>query len=228
MKKYLIILSLFLFISTVSVAHAATSVTINCDPTVSAGCTPSGDGKITYIPLEPLPCPNGACDQSGTNFPSFVSTVFKVLIGFGGLFAVVMIVIAGIGYMLSESALDISKAKSRAQAALWGLLLLAASWLILFTINPKLLEFNLTSINNLNKSSGTTGTANNLTPAQLQELQRTYRGEITELDTTSGQTFNDQEAQFRRRCEARGGKEEILGSDGFRSTYGCNIPTYMP
>ncbi len=114
-------------------------------------------GQITYTPLEPLPCPNGPCDQSGTNFPAFVSTIFKVLIGFGGLFAVVMIVIAGIGYMLSESALDISKAKSRAQAALWGLLLLAASWLILFTINPKLLTFDLTSVNNLNKSSGTTG-----------------------------------------------------------------------
>ena len=113
-------------------------------------------GQMEYIPLEPLPCPNGPCDQSGTNFPSFVSTIFKVLIGFGGLFAVVMIVIAGIGYMLSESALDISKAKSRAQAALWGLLLLAASWLILFTINPKLLTFDLTSVNNLNKSSGTT------------------------------------------------------------------------
>lgn len=114
-------------------------------------------GQITYTPLEPLPCPNGTCDQSGTNFPSFVSTIFKVLIGFGGLFAVVMIVIAGIGYMLSESALDISKAKSRAQAALWGLLLLAGSWLILNTINPKLLEFNLSSIGKLNTSSGTTG-----------------------------------------------------------------------
>lgn len=120
-------------------------------------------GKITYVPLEPLPCPNGACDQSGTNFPSFVSTIFKVLIGFGGLFAVVMIVIAGIGYMLSESALDTSKAKSRAQAALWGLLLLAGSWLILNTINPKLLEFNLSSIGKLNTSSGTTGTTNNNT-----------------------------------------------------------------
>ncbi len=113
-------------------------------------------GQMTYIPLEPLPCPSGPCDQSGTNFPAFVSTIFKVLIGFGGLFAVVMIVIAGIGYMLSESALDTSKAKARAQAALWGLLLLAVSWLILWTINPKLLEFNLTSINNLSKPSGTT------------------------------------------------------------------------
>src|SRR3990167_1387254 len=117
-------------------------------------------GKGTYTPLEPLPCPNGSCDQSGTDFPAFVSTVFKVLIGFGGLFAVVMIVIAGIGYMLSESALDTSKAKSRAQAALWGLLLLAVSWLILWTINPNLLKFDVTSVGKLNTSSGTTGTPN--------------------------------------------------------------------
>lgn len=184
-------------------------------------------GQITYVPLEPLPCPNGACDQSGTNFPSFVSTVFKVLIGFGGLFAVVMIVIAGIGYMLSESALDISKAKSRAQAALWGLLLLAGSWLILNTINPKLLEFNLTSVSNLNKSSGTTNNTGNLTPAQLQELQRT-NSETIKIDMTSGQAANDEEARFRRQCEARGGSIKTLGSDGYNSVYECQTPNYTP
>ncbi len=146
-------------------------------------------GKITYIPLEPLPCPNGTCDQSGTYFPSFISTVFKVLIGFGGLFAVVMIVIAGIGYMLSESAIDISKAKSRAQAALWGLLLLAGSWLILNTINPKLLEFNLSSIGKLNKSSGTTGSINNnvSTPntQEINDLLKNCRG-VVRADPTTG------------------------------------------
>ena len=135
MRKFLFIVVVFVSLS--GVAYAAA-------------------GDITYTPIEPLPCPNGTCDQPGTNFPAFVSTIFKVLIGFGGLFAVVMIVIAGIGYMLSESAIDTSKAKARAQAALWGLLLLAASWLILNTINPKLLEFNLSSIGNLGKPSGTT------------------------------------------------------------------------
>ena len=54
-----------------------------------------------------------------------------------------MLVVAGIGYMVSEAAVDIQKAKDRAVAALWGLLLLTGCWLILYTINPDLLKFNL-------------------------------------------------------------------------------------
>ncbi len=109
------------------------------------------NGVCTYTPLEPLPCPPGSLDcQTGTvNFPGFLNLVFKLAITLGGLFAVVMLVVAGIGYMLSESGGDISKAKERAKAALWGLLLLTTSWLILSAVNPKLLEFNLTSLGTL-------------------------------------------------------------------------------
>ncbi len=99
-------------------------------------------GTCTYTPLEPLPT-GDASAQNGKNFPAFVSGLFRVLLSFGALFAVVMLVVAGIGYMLSESALDIDKAKDRAKAALWGLLLLAGSWLILNTINPDLLKFQI-------------------------------------------------------------------------------------
>src|SRR3989344_127644 len=173
MRKFLFIVVVFVSLS--GVAYAAA-------------------GDITYTPLEPLPCPNGPCDQSGTNFPAFVSTVFKVLIGFGGLFAVVMIVIAGIGYMLSESALDTSKAKSRAQAALWGLLLLAVSWLILWTINPNLLKFDLTSIGKLNKPSGTTGATDNIDRSTPNDRDRAWcesRG-YAYYKNSSGQWVFDQ------------------------------------
>lgn len=115
-------------------------------------------GTCTYLPLEPLPGGVGA--QNGRDFPAFVAGLFRVLITFGGLFAVVMLTIAGIGYMLSESALDIEKAKDRAKAALWGLLLLMGSWLILNTINPNLLNFNLfnTDLNNSQLGNGSAGT----------------------------------------------------------------------
>ncbi len=111
-------------------------------------------GVCTYTPLEPLPCPPGTANcQSGTvNFPLFLSNLFRLLISVGGLFAVVMLVVAGIGYMISEGAGDIDKAKSRAKAALWGLLLLTSCWLILNTINPNLLKFDLTSLGQLGKT----------------------------------------------------------------------------
>lgn len=99
-------------------------------------------GTCYYTPLEPLPTGDTGA-QDGTNFPKFVSGLFRVLITLGGLFAVVMLVVAGIGYMISESGVDIEKAKDRAKAALWGLLLLTMSWLILYTINPQLLNFKL-------------------------------------------------------------------------------------
>ncbi len=104
-------------------------------------------GTITYTPLEPLPCPENIPEcQSGTvQFNTYLSSIFRLLITVGGLLAVVMLVFAGISYMVSESAGNVSKAKSRAKAALWGLLLLASSWLILNAINPKLLVFDLTS-----------------------------------------------------------------------------------
>ncbi len=123
MKKTLLVLILFL--SLYWVASAATV------------------GQLSYTPLEPLSvwdAKAGAYDD----FAKYINTVFKLLITLGALFAVVMLVVAGIGYMVSEAAIDIEKAKQRAKAALWGLLLLTGSWLILNTINPNLLNFNLT------------------------------------------------------------------------------------
>ncbi len=119
------------------------------------------NGVGTYTALEPLPCPPGVPNcQSGTvNFPNFLSNLFRLLISVGGLFAVVMLVVAGIGYMISEAAGDIDKAKSRAKAALWGLLLLTSCWLILNTINPDLLKFDLTSLGKLGKTAPNSTTA---------------------------------------------------------------------
>ncbi len=102
----------------------------------TGGCTA---GVCTYVPLEPLPGVN----QTGINFSAFVSGMFRLLITLGALFAVLMMVIAGIGYMIAESGVSINQAKTRMWAALYGLLLLTACWLILYTINPNLLRFDL-------------------------------------------------------------------------------------
>jgi hypothetical protein len=158
MKKILLALICLSLLSSASLALAQTTF--------------DATGKATYTPLEPLPGVQSDA-QSGNNFPAFVSSIFKIFITFGALFAVVMLVIAGIGYMVSESAVDISKAKDRAKAALWGLVLLTACYLILNTINPNLLQFNtlLNSINVLKTPSGVspqTSVRNNAPPTQQQ------------------------------------------------------------
>ncbi len=143
-------------------------------------------GQLTYVPLEPLPCVDqngntatpGSCQTGDNNtFPAYLSGMFKILLSLGGLFAVVMLVVAGISYMLSESSGGISKAKDRAKSALWGLLLLASCWLILYIINPSLLRFDI-----FTKDLGTESQAalqaqnnqSNTTPssAQINEAQQ--------------------------------------------------------
>jgi len=131
----------------VDIAHAQTA----------GGCQ---NGVCTYVPLEPLPGVN----QTGLNFSTYVSGMFRLFITLGALFAVLMIVLAGISYMTSSSPLDLSKAKDRMWAALYGLLLLVACWLILYTINPNLLRFDLftqtlntTAQKNTAPASGGTG-----------------------------------------------------------------------
>ena len=142
MIKKLLLTLLFLLAASpffvVDIAHAQTA----------GGCQ---NGVCTYVPLEPLPCPSGMsaseCQkvQSGApgSFPQYVSFMFRLFISLGALFAVLMMVLAGISYMTSSSPLDLSKAKDRMWKALYGLLLLVACWLILYTINPNLLRFAL-------------------------------------------------------------------------------------
>jgi len=138
-------LLLFLLLAVPQLLQAQTNCVNNRTPegrtciTVTSGNGNLPGVSLTYVPLEPLP----GVDQRGVDFGLFLSGAFKLLITFGALFAVVMLVVAGIGYMLSESAINISKAKDRAKAALWGLLLLASCWLILNAVNPNLLKFNL-------------------------------------------------------------------------------------
>jgi hypothetical protein len=55
-----------------------------------------------------------------------------------------MLTVSGVRYMTAELGLpQMQKARERIKASVFGLLLLAASWLILNTINPDLLNFNL-------------------------------------------------------------------------------------
>ncbi len=98
--------------------------------------------NLGYTPLEPIP---GLTTDltNGNNLPSIINAIFKILITIGALFAVLMLTVGGIQYMVSASAEMKATGIDKAKAALWGIVLLAASWLILYTINPNLLNFSL-------------------------------------------------------------------------------------
>lgn len=97
------------------------------------------DNNLTYVPLEPLVGVN----QSGqAPFGDLISGFFRILINVGAFLAVVMFVVGGIIYMVSDSTFKKLKGKDTIKAALIGLAILAGAWLILNTINPQLIAFD--------------------------------------------------------------------------------------
>lgn len=121
-------------------------------------------GTCAYTPLEPL----SVWETSYSGAGAYLQRAFTLIISLGALFAVVMLVVAGIGYMFSESFIDIDKAKERAKAALWGLLLLGSSYLILYVINPQLLNFDLLNIGTV-KIVDKSAEASTIQPLTTQE-----------------------------------------------------------
>lgn len=117
---------LLLFISVVP--HLAYAV----DP--PPACDTS-KGNLCYIPLEPL---LGVPASEQADFGKLVNSFFKILLSVGALIAVGALAVGGITYMVSDIVPAIDSAKRRMYAALWGLLIIIASFLILNTINPQL------------------------------------------------------------------------------------------
>lgn len=95
-----------------------------------------------YAVLAPLP---GIADNVGdtTTLEKYLPQVFNILIGLSAVTAVLMIVIGGFQYMSSDAIQGKSAGKERIKNAIYGLVLVISAWLILYTINPNLLEINL-------------------------------------------------------------------------------------
>jgi len=99
----------------------------------------------SYIPLENGVFDNfsagnaGAADQLGT----FLAKSFQFGLALAAALAVIMIVWGGTEIMLSESVFKQGEGRKRINEALFGLLLAFAAWIILYTINPDILNFKL-------------------------------------------------------------------------------------
>lgn len=114
-----------------------------------------------YTVLAPLPgttlsdCPPGSTDCK-TTLQKYLPGVFNLAIGLSAAFAVLMIVIGGFQYMSTDAIQGKSNGKQRIKNAIYGLVLVIGAWLILYTINPNLLELNL-NIEKVATIAGPTG-----------------------------------------------------------------------
>jgi hypothetical protein len=99
----------------------------------------SSDG---YVLLEP----SIVGESGGSITPSeYLARIFWFMIGAAGVLAVLQIALGGIDYMFAGANPGKEKdAKEKIAAAIYGLLLALGAWLILNTINPDFVNFNLT------------------------------------------------------------------------------------
>ena len=105
---------------------------------------PSFAAETPYTLLAPIPLDGaGAGDTQTTVASQYIRGVFMLIIGLATGLAVIMIMYGGIKYMSTDAFTGKSEARETIQNAIWGLLLVIGAWLILYTINPKLVNFNL-------------------------------------------------------------------------------------
>jgi hypothetical protein len=96
-----------------------------------------------YQLLQSLPGLNNVNMSSG-GFQTYIERLVKISLSVTGILAVIMIIIAGIEYIWAGgSQQKIDSAKNRIWQAIWGLLIALSAYLILYTINPDLVSFNL-------------------------------------------------------------------------------------
>jgi hypothetical protein len=103
---------------------------------------------------------------TGSDFGPYVNGIVKLTIGSAGVLAVIVIIIGGLQYMTTDAISGKQEGKEKIWRALLGLIMAMASWLILNTINPDLLETDV-----------------NIAPANLPDSAPGSGSPITSLTT---------------------------------------------
>ncbi len=92
---------------------------------------------VEYSPISPIV--QGGVDT--TDPGSYLNTMFGILVGVAGMLAVIMLVVCGVQYMMSDAIGGKEAAKKRCTAAILGLFVILISWIGLNTISPDLVAF---------------------------------------------------------------------------------------
>ncbi len=98
-------------------------------------CTAGPDGYCLLAPIGGLSVIHTA------ELPDYFNTVYKIGIGIAAVLAIIMLVFGGVQYMSTDALSGKSEGKSKMTRAIFGLILALGSFVILNTVNPKLLNF---------------------------------------------------------------------------------------
>src|SRR3989344_4016078 len=154
---------------------------------MKGGSDTSGD-KLTYTLLQSLP-KEGTDLRENVTLEEYLTWAFRFVLALAGFLAVLMIVIGGVEYIISGASEAMrGEAKKRIENAIWGLVMALVSYLVLYTINPSLVDFNNnqffkekeTTTSESNSESSSNNTENDNSSSNVGD---NLRGEgITEIE----------------------------------------------
>ncbi len=142
---------------------------------------PSISKADTYKLIEPLPCIDGTanCTPGSTtgsttqsiDLGTYINYIFKFSIALAAFLAVVMIIWGGFQYMISEAVSGKLEGKGKIWNAITGLIMILSSYLILRTIDPRLVQiYSEIPPIGIKIDSSTTGVFNNMLTEDLRQL----------------------------------------------------------
>lgn len=97
------------------------------------------EDRPPFTPIVGIP---GVADPS-LNFSDYINALYALAISIAAIMAVIKIIIAGVKYMLSDVVTSKSEALSDIQGAIFGLIIVISSYLILYVINPQLIKMEV-------------------------------------------------------------------------------------
>ena len=131
----------------VHTSYAQATASTGCVGTACVDGNTSNSGAPTFVPLASYKRSPGI-DQAfhQTGLASYINNIFKIALSIGAILAVLRIAYGGYLYMGSADMWgNKQQAKEAIGDAVIGLLLLFAIYLILYQINPNLLNLNILS-----------------------------------------------------------------------------------
>lgn len=93
-----------------------------------------------FVSLSGLP---GIEPTDGGGLAQIFNILYVIIVVVGSIFAVIKIALAGVKYMLSDVVTDKSSARKDILGALLGLMIILATYVVLTTIYPGLVDFNI-------------------------------------------------------------------------------------
>jgi len=138
-----------------------------------------------FVPLVAIPNVNYATRSLGV----YVNSAFNLIISLVAMLAVLRVITGGFKYMTTEAIGAKGDARETIQGAVFGLILLLGSWLILNTVNPQILDLSALQFESLQQE----GDAKAFSDAQRAKREKAAQQARELFNPDTMDTYEDPE-----------------------------------